>query len=289
MVLLIGVSFALGFFWTSPDFYKVSEYKPLPEDVIGMKEYMESHADHSSMITFEVEKEGIGKAYILGLSHSKDPSNLQFDSLETIWSKAQPTAALVEGRLGFLFSPLQHPISEYGASGLVKELAQKSDIPIYTWEPEQHVEVEILLKEFTPKQLAAFYAFRPYFSNRRFSRPENPEEALQDYLESRTDYPRLKGVIENWQELEDMWNDDYRSYGDWRDFSDQYGWPEGYLYEIWNASNGFRNIHQIQVMFELIEKGEMVFITMGTSHAVRIESALRKTVLSLKLKEDRSQ
>lgn len=277
-IILIGMSCSMGFFWTSPEFYRILEYKPLSENVIGMKEYIESHSIHSSMITFTVEKEGKGKVFVLGLSHSKDPVNPQFDSLQTIWSEAQPTVALIEGRLGFLFSPVQNPISEYGASGLVKELAQKDGIQVFTWEPEQDVEVEVLLKEFTPKQLAAFYAFRPYFSNRRFGKPGNPEKVLQEYLASRTKHPKLNGVIKDWQELEDIWNADYTSYRDWRDFSDQYGWPEGYLYDIWDASNGFRNIHQIHVISELVEKGEVVFVTMGTSHAVRIERALRKTL-----------
>ena len=66
LILLIGGSCSLGLFWTSPDFYKVSEYNPLPGDVIGMKEYMESYSGHSSMITLKQKKLGKESVYVLG-------------------------------------------------------------------------------------------------------------------------------------------------------------------------------------------------------------------------------
>ncbi len=106
---------------------------------------------------------------------------------------------------------------------------------------------------------------------------EFPEKKLQGYLESRTDYKHIRGVYQSWEELDSIWDKDFPEI-EWRNYSDENGWPKGYLYDLWNSSNLSRDYHLVQIIFELVKKGETVFVTVGASHAPRIEKTLRATI-----------
>ena len=97
------------------------------------------------------------------------------------------------------------------------------------------------MKQFPVEQIAMFYTFRPYFSNMRHGKPKNPEKKLQGYLKSRTNYKHIKGIYRSWEELDSIWQKDFPAIN-WRDYSDERGWPKGYLYDIWNASNLSRDL-----------------------------------------------
>ena len=268
--------FSCGVIWTSPPFYKVKKRVQLEEPIMDMEAYGKMGA-HRRPYVYSLKSESGGKVYILGLDHTKDPHNPQLDTLRQVWDQASPTLALVEGRLGFLFTWFQDPVKSYGENGLTAKLAKEKGIDLYTWEPTKEDQIEILMQIYSPEQLAMLYAFRPYFSKMRYGKPENPEKKLQEYLESRTDIDHLRGVFSSWTELDSLWRRDFPEI-EWRDYSDQYGWPEGYLSEMANRSNLLRDEHMVQIILEAVKKGEIVFVTMGSSHAPRIEKALQRSI-----------
>jgi hypothetical protein len=274
---IVTIFFSCDVIWKSPSFYNVKENKDLITPIMDMEAYNNISQTHRRPYCYPIQSKSKGKVYILGIEHVKDPNHPQLDTIRTLWNQAKPTVALVEGRLGFLFTWLQDPIKEYGEGGLVSEMAKKDGINLYTWEPTREAEIEILMKQFPVEQIAMFYSFRPYFSNMRHGKPENPEKQLQEYLTSRTDYDSLRDVFQSWEELDRAWQRDFPEIN-WRDYSDEQGWPSGYLFEIWNASNLSRDFHLIQTILELVEKGETVFVTMGASHAPRIEEALKSMI-----------
>jgi hypothetical protein len=274
LTAIITFLFLFDVMWKSPSFYKVETETKLNKPIMDMVEYEEIIAVHRRPYCYSIKSKSGGRVYVLGIEHTKDAVNSQFDTINRIWNEADPTTALVEGRMGFLFTWFQNLITEYGESGLTAELAKEKGIKLFTWEPTRDDEVKSLIKKYSAEQLAMFYSFRPYFSNMRFGKPHNPEEQLQSYLESRTDTEHLRGVVKSWQELNSLWNKDFPNIN-WRDFSDEYGWPEGYLSSIANESNLYRDYHLVQIINELVKKGERVFVTMGSSHAPRIESTLR--------------
>ncbi len=275
--IFIAILFACDVIWKSPPFYNVETNRKLNALIMNMESYEQIWQTHPRPYCYTINSTSGGKAYILGLEHLTDQNHPQFNTIRNIWNEANPSFAFVEGRLGFLCTWLQDPVEKYGESGLVSELAKKRGTTLYTWEPTRNDEVEILMKQFPVEQIAMFYSFRPYFSNIRHGKPENPEKKLQEYLESRTDYDYIRGVFKSWEELDSIWQKDFPEIN-WRNYSDEQGWPEGYLYEIWNASNLSRGFHLIQAITELVEKGEIVFVTMGVSHAPRIENALKTTI-----------
>jgi len=272
--LFIAILFSCNVIWKSPSFYDVKENIELITPIMDMEAYKEIWQIHRRPYCYSIRSKSKGEVHILGVEHITDPNNAQFDTIRNLWNRANPTVALVEGRLGFLFTWFQDPIDKYGEGGLVSGLAKKDGISLYTWEPTRDDEIEILMKQFPVEQIAMFYTFRPYFSNMRHGKPENPEEKLQEYLKSRTNYEHIKGIYQSWEELDSIWQKDFPEIN-WRDYSDEQGWPKGYLYDIWNASNLSRDFHLVQIITELVEKGEVVFVTMGASHSPRIENTLK--------------
>lgn len=278
LVVSIIILIKANVIWMLAPYYELTqEYAPIDEPIMDMTAYQEIWNDHKRPYIFSLTSNGGGKVFILGVDHTKDPNDPQLDSIRYYWEESNPDIALVEGKVGNLFAWFQDPILELGEGGLVTSLAHKKGIDVYSWEPDANTEIEILLEHFSKKQLAMYYSFRPYFSNKRYGEPEHPEAQLQDYLESRTNNKYLKGVITSWEELDKMWKEEVPSH-DWRAHKAGTGFPDGYLYDIWNRSNIVRDEHMVQIILELVNKGKTVFVCMGSSHAPRIEKTLRSLI-----------
>lgn len=270
---VFSLLFFTGVIWRSPDYLSTSEQRTFAKPVMSMEEYTNS-GGHVRPYIYRLKNDK-GEVYVLGIDHTTDPRDRQIDSIEEAWNEFRPDVLLVEGRLGFLFGGLQDPVRNYGEGGKAVSLAKRDGVEFYTWEPQKQDEVKMMLKKFPAKQVAMFYSLRPYLSNFRFGKPEDPEASLQSYIESRTDYDGLRGEISSVAEIDSIWTADFPQEKDWRDSTDEYGWPIGYLSEIAAYSNELRNIHMINAILDLVEDGKNVFITMGSSHAFRIEEALK--------------
>lgn len=275
---LIGVFFILlftGVIWRSPGYYATAAVREFNHPVMSMEEYSES-VGHVRPYIYKLGN-GRGEVYVLGIDHTKDPRDRQIDSIEKAWNEFHPDILLVEGRLGFLFSGLQDPVKSHGEGGKAMSLAKRDNVEFYTWEPHKQDEVEMMLHKFPAQQVAMFYSLRPYLSNFRFGKPEDPDADLQSYIESRTDYDGIRGEI-TLAEIDSIWAADFPGEKNWRDSTDEYGWPRGYLAEMAAYSNELRNIHMVNAILEMVETGKKVFITMGSSHAFRIEKTLKKEI-----------
>ncbi|NUY80943.1 hypothetical protein HUK80_08565 [Flavobacterium sp. MAH-1] len=269
-----GVLLATGIIWRSPKFYSVKKEKSFAVPIMDMEAYDTLGGEHARPYVYQITS-GKGSVCILGIEHTKDPNDAQIRLVNEKWQALDPDVALVEGRLGFLFSGLQNPVTEYGEGGQTVSLAKQNGIPFYTWEPKKEDEVKIILEKFPAKQVAAFYSLRPYLSNFRFGKPSDPDASLQQCIDSRTDVNGLRGAITKVSQVDSLWKKDYPKLKDWRDTSDEYGWPDGYLSDIFSMSNQVRDIHLCSAISELVKDGKKVFVTMGSSHAFRIEKTLK--------------
>ncbi|MBC6491198.1 hypothetical protein ACFSQD_14440 [Flavihumibacter stibioxidans] len=166
-------------------------------------------------------------------------------------------------------------MEHYGEGGETVRLAKKDRVPFYTWEPEKNAEINLMTRKFTPRQVAIFYSLRPYFSNFRFGKPANPDEKMQEYINSRTNYDGIRAQISDVAAIDSFWKAEFPGAKDWRDNSDEYGWPKGWLSEIFDYSNQARDIHMCAAIIETVRAGKKVFLTMGSSHAFRIEQTLK--------------
>lgn len=280
IVVLVSFTYSLIHFnviWTLAPKYDVKEQVKLDEPIMDMEEYKKIWNTHRRPYIYHVNAANAGEVYIVGVSHTKDPNNTDLDSIEYYWDKFEPDVVLVEGIVGNLITWFQDPVIELGEGGLVTALAHRDNVDLYSWEPKRESEIEFLLREYSAEEIAMFYSFRPYFSNMRYGVYENPEATLQEYLDNKTDYPHITGVFKTWQELDKKWNTDFPNI-EWRDYGAGKGYPEGYLNEIWNQTNLLRDIHMIQIIHEFVSEGKKVFVTMGVSHAPRIEKSLRSVI-----------
>jgi len=270
---LILIFSGCGPFWRSPDYFTAYGSIDLKEPILTMDQYSERAKDHPRPYIVT-----LGDSILLfGAEHTKDPDDPQIDSIRAQWERFAPTVALVEGRLGFLFRWSSDPVSNYGESGLVFDLAKQRGIPAYTWEPPVEAEVAWVLRSHSAKRTALFYILRPYFGQRKFGRPDDPDGMVEGTIGRRTKWKGLEGSIGSVAEIDSIWKADFAGRGDWRETDDRYGWP-GYLGEIGAASNAFRDEHFARVIIHLARNGERVYAVCGSSHAVKLESALRSTL-----------
>lgn len=276
-LVLAAAAFALllftGIIWRSPKYYNVRQVQHFAVPIMDMAAY-DTLGNHPRPYLYQLSK-GNGSVYILGIEHTKNPSDKQIAQIESIWNGFDPDIALVEGRLGFLFAGLQDPVAQHGEGGKTVALAKSGGVPFFTWEPQKSDEVKILLTQFKPEQIALFYSLRPYFSNFRFGKPQHPEQQLEEYILSRTDEDGIRGTIRSVAQVDSIWKKDFATLKNWRDTSDEYGWPDGYLADIASQSNQIRDIHLCSIILEEMAKGKKIFVTMGSSHAFRIEKTLR--------------
>jgi hypothetical protein len=260
-----------GIIWRSPSRYTCSRSYSFRDPAMSMEEYGRLSTDHERPYIYTLKK---GAVTVLGIEHTFNPLDPQLDSISKYWELSQPTVALVEGRLGFLFQWIQDPVAKHGEGGKLVRLAKRDGIPFYSWEPDRESEVQALLKKYPAKRLALFYSLRPYFSGFRFGKPSDPDATMQGYIDERTAVTGLRREISSVSQVDSIWQHDFPTMKDWRNTSDEYGWPEGYLAEIFNDSNLYRDHHLCSAILELVEKGDAVIVSMGSSHAYRIRRTL---------------
>lgn len=270
LLLLFG---ACGPVWRSPDYYTAYGSIGLDRPILTMDQYSELSPQHPRPYVVM-----LGDSVLLfGAEHTKNPADPQLDSIRAQWERFAPTVALVEGRLGFLFRWTSDPVSNYGESGLVHDLAKKNGIPVYSWEPPIEQEVAWVLRSHSQKRTALFYILRPYFGQRKFGRLDDPDGMVEGTIGRRTQWKGLEGSIADVAEIDSIWQADFGGKKDWRETDDRYGWP-GYLGEIAAGSNAFRDEHFARIIIHLARNGERVFAVCGSSHAVKLEPALRATL-----------
>jgi len=275
--ILAAAALALGavlwLSWRSPPFYDVDETAALPAPILSEAEYEAVHATFPRPYVVECG-DGRGRVLLYGAAHTRDPRDPQIADLEARFRALSPTVLLVEGRPGAPLAALGDPVAKFGESGAVIRLARRARIEIYTWEPTREAEVALQLARFPQERVALFYVLRPYVSSFRFGKPADPDAVVEASRRERVAWPGLEGAFADVAAIDAIWRRDFAGLPDWRDTSDEYGWP-GYLAEIAQSANAIRDEHFARVLLELMARGERVLAVAGSSHAVRLERPLR--------------
>ncbi len=264
LLVLCGLIFVVS--WKSPKYYTPSTTYDPGNPIVPFKDYNTDHP-HPFIIR--------GEGYILfGGSHTRDPQSPEIAQIVEEWEKLRPTAALVEGRLGFLLPPFMDPVKNFGEGGKVQELAKRDNIPLFNWDLSKEVLAKRLKGQFSPEQIALAQILNPYFSNLRFGKPKSPEKFIQEYLK-RASYVGQQENFKTTADVDRVWKNYFLDGPDWREVSDEYGLP-GYIGEMGAVTNDFRNQQLVTVIKELLAKKERVFTIMGSSHAVCIAPSFKE-------------
>ncbi|XUU59622.1 hypothetical protein ACRAQ6_08510 [Erythrobacter sp. HA6-11] len=237
--------------------------------LLSWSDYRERAADYDLPIILEAEA-GQGAFLFFGAEHSNDPSHPQFARLEEAFARFAPTAVIVEGRQGPLFAPFMDPIETYGESGALTQLARGEGAKAYIWELERDEEVALLQDKFSEEQVAIYLLMRPFPGGASQSEAEGSLSAIIDDRKGR---PGINGVIGSLEQFDAAWDRNLLSGEDWRELNGVYGAP-GFLGEMFEYGNDIRDQHMLNIVRELLEQDERVMVTMGWSHAVRVEPAM---------------
>ena len=263
--------------WTSPPHYTGYGTIDLPVPIMTAMEYGAVISTHPRPYIFQVSA-GTGAVLLYGAEHTKDPADVQIRDLQERWKTFGPSVALVEGRMGFLPPFVADPVRQFGESGAVYGLARNANIQAYTWELPLDREIAIGLSAQSRERVALFFVLRPYFSNLRHGRPADPEGFVEEYRRKRTKWPGLENTLDDIAAIDAIWQRDFPETADWRDTSDREGLP-GYLGEIAVLTNAERDEHFARAIIDLVRKGRRVFAVAGSSHAVKLEPAIRGALM----------
>jgi hypothetical protein len=271
LLALLGAVAALS--WRSPAFYPAAALPPAPAAPLTAEQYAAVHEDFVRPYVVRCERATGGAVLLYGATHTKDPGDPQIADLRRRWAEFRPTVALVEGRPGAPLAALADPVARFGEGGAVLALARRDGLRFWTWEPTREAEVAAQLERFPAERVALFYVLRPYVSDLRHGKPADPEAAVEPYRRERTALPGLAGTLPSMAAIDAVWRRDFAGLPDWRDTSDADGWP-GYLAALADRANAYRDEHFARVVAALAGRGERVFASAGSSHAVTLEPAV---------------
>ncbi len=272
-VLFSFIFISCGPLWRSPDHVSFDAAIELAAPILTAEQYGEKAATHPRPYIVAIDT----SLLLFGATHTKNPFDPQIDSMRALWKIFSPTVVLVEGRLGFLFRWSTDPVEKFGESGWAADKAKHERISLYTWEPLFEEEIAWTLKKFPQKRVALFYILRPYFGQVKFGKPDDPDAWVEGTIGRRTKVKGLEGSLRSVAEIDSIWRADFPEKKDWRDTDDRYGWV-GYLNDIAKESNAYRDEHFARAIIQLVRNGERVFAVAGSSHAVKLENALRSTL-----------
>jgi hypothetical protein len=153
LLVLAGVIWLTG--WKKPPEYAGFAPIDLPVPIMTDAEYDQVIQTHRRPYVYEIWR-GSGAVLVFGAEHTRDPQNPQIRLLRESWAQFRPTAALVEGRMGFLPAAFVDPVRQFGESGAVYRLARRHGVEVLTWEQPLEAELNSVLREYPPRKSRCF-------------------------------------------------------------------------------------------------------------------------------------
>ncbi|GLQ22871.1 hypothetical protein GCM10007853_07450 [Algimonas ampicilliniresistens] len=271
VLLAIAITYVALMAWRSPPTYDLNtDYVDYP--LLSWDAYEAiSHTVEPPII--RQTSAGTGEALIFGATHSSDPTHPQFAELNHQFDSFKPDIVLVEGRMGFVLPPFMDPVQSFGESGALAAMAKRDGLALYTWELCRACEPEQLRKRFSDRQVALYLLLRPYSGSKGVS-PEAARDRMSSIIADRGKRPGIKGVIDDIGAFDAAWSVEFPDGESWHAMQGVHASP-GFLNDMFEYGNDIRDQHLLNVIRTLTEDGKRVMATVGWSHAIRIEPALK--------------
>jgi hypothetical protein len=211
----------------------------------------------------------------IGARHTSDAASPQLAEIERLWAEFRPTVALCEGRASMFRYARRPTTGTLHESELVRILAHRDGVPLYTLEPEYEAEVRGLLARYEPKLVATYLTLRVFTSEAKGYGGDKDALALH-LLKKRTDAEGLRGSLASVADLDGFWRERFPDAPDWRTLQDTEGVP--LLVQVGDLSREVRGAHMVASLGDLVGRGEKVLAVVGASHVIRQEPALRRSI-----------
>ena len=224
---------------------------------------------------------GGGGVVLVGMLHSDDPSDPQFDQIDRAWSAAHPTVAYYEGPDRPIAVTRDETIATTGESGYVRFLARRDGVPVKRLEPDPRAEAAYILARHPRDQAGLFYVLREIVRLR--DRKDVPREAFPAAIREMASRASAMGLADMFPSMEEF-EASYRKYlgdpADWRDAPGEWFSPlprdrELFTHRINRDSSEFRNRNMYAVLTADARADQRVFGVVGKHHVPMIAPALR--------------
>lgn len=244
----------------------------LESRILSFSEYAARR--HSSPYIVAVGRGG-SRLILFGVRHSSDPADPMFDGIEKSFAELRPSFALHEGTPPAVEPEREIAIRRHCETGLVRYLAARAGIATASMDIPLVDEARRLRSEVGPAEALVFLVVRQLASfNRKTARPDfdayfsdffdliAPGLALSiDWPLIEKEHRRILGrplTAERVTAIEtDPMQDGLRTQ------------------EIARLSNRLRDVHMLRCLLTALQEHERVFATVGVTHAVMLEPALR--------------
>jgi hypothetical protein len=232
---------------------------------------------HATPYVVDVARGG-SRLLLFGGRHSSDPTDPMFGQIDAAFARLAPAFALHEGTPPHVEREREVAIRRHGEAGLVRYLAARAGIDTASMDIPLAEEARLLRREIGPNEALVFLVVRQLASfNRKTARMDFDGyfgdffDRIAPALELAIDWPlierehrRVLGRPLAARQVTAMETDPMRD-----DLPTQ---------RIARRSNRLRDEHMLRRLLEALGEHERVFASVGVSHAVMLEPALRAAV-----------
>ena len=233
---------------------------------------------HATPYVVDIARSG-ARLVVFGVRHSTDPAVPMFDQIEEAFVRLSPAFALHEGTPPAVEADREIAIRRHGEAGLVRHLAARAGIETASMDIPLPDEARRLRREISQREALVFLVVRQLASFNRKTARMDFDAYFADFFALIA--PPLELAAIDWPLIE---REHVRVLG--RPLT-----PHGVTavetdpmrealptQRIARLSNRWRDEHMLRRLLDTLSEHHRVFATVGASHAVMLEPAIRSAV-----------
>jgi hypothetical protein len=249
---------------------------PLSRHILSFAEY--AAVRHATLYVVDVARGG-ARLLLFGGPHSSDPAHPTFDRIEAAFAALAPAFALHEGTPPQIETDREIAIRRHGEAGLVRYLAARAGIDTASMDIPLAEEARLLRREIGSGDALVFLVVRQLASFNRKTARMDFDGYFGEFFERIA--PALGLAAIEWPLIE---SEHVRLLGRPLSARGVTALETDPLHDdlptqrISRRSNRLRDEHMLRRLLAALTEHERVFATVGVTHAVMLEPALRAAV-----------
>jgi hypothetical protein len=230
---------------------------------------------HPTPYSVDVARDG-SRLVLIGVQHSSDPAHPMFDQIEAAFAHLAPTFVLHEGTPPQVEPERVIAIRRHGEAGLVRHLAARAGIDTASMDIPLAEEAAVLRRELTLDEALVFLVVRQLASFNRKTARMDFDAYFGEFFDLIA--PALGLAAIEWPLIEAA---HIRVLGRSLDARRVTALETDPTYDVLptqriaRRSNRLRDEHMLGRLIDALDQHARVFATIGVSHAVMLEPALR--------------
>ncbi len=252
------------------------------ELIIDYADFIETDSTKWSLNLYN---ENTIKLVYFGAFHSKNPTDIQFEKIDSLWKLTAFDIALFEGPDRGVLNTREETIEQLGESGLVRYLAIQDSVLTKSLEPSPVEEINFLSGHFSIDKIKLFFLLREAQRVREaFDWGEDQiTEHIIKILSKANNIPLLSDDVLTVQEIEHSfikyWGNELKWWEAPRHWFDpgQKSEETGGIFtnDINRYSSYFRDVHMYRLITGYLKENKRIFAVVGRNHIPMQEDAIK--------------